>query len=95
RTTLSHKLYRLMTIFTIAGPVVPYFLPVLARVLDLQRGRGGHATQELDALATNALRRHTIPEKSFRAPDAQITPLVALIRPSAQTILLATQSPRH
>jgi len=26
RTTLSHKLYRLMTTFTIAGPVVPYFL---------------------------------------------------------------------
>jgi len=25
-TTLSHKLYRLMTTFTIAGPVVPYFL---------------------------------------------------------------------
>ena len=30
-------------------------------------------------------------EKSFGAPDVQITPLTALIRPSAQTIFLSTQ----
>jgi len=30
-------------------------------------------------------------EKSFGAPDVQITPLTALIRPSAQTIFLSAQ----
>jgi len=30
-------------------------------------------------------------EKSFGAPDVQITPLAALIWPSAQTIFLSTQ----